>query len=70
LWKNGYPEHSVDTAINKFGNKNYPSTQSKAACTVVIPYVKGISDKFKCNGNKYNIKAIFKTKHALHNVFV
>jgi hypothetical protein len=70
LWKNCYPKHFVDTTINKFGKKNYPSTQSKEACTVVIPYVKGISDKFKGIGNKYNIKTIFKTKHMLHNVFV
>jgi hypothetical protein len=61
LWKNGYPKYFVDTTINKFGKKNYPSTQSKEACTVVIPYVKGISDKFKRIGNKYNIKTIFKT---------
>jgi hypothetical protein len=67
LWKNGYPKHFVDTTINIFEKKNYPSTQSKEACTVVIPYVKGISDKFKRIGNKYNIKTIFKTKHTLRN---
>jgi hypothetical protein len=70
LWKNGYPKHFVDTTINKFGKKSYPSTQSKAACTVVIAYVKGISDKFKRIGNKYNIKTVFKTKHTLRDIFV
>jgi hypothetical protein len=64
------PGGFVDTTINKFGKKNYPSTQSKEACTVVISNVKGISDKFKRIGNKYNIKNIFKTKHTLRNVFV
>jgi hypothetical protein len=52
LWKNGYPKHFVDTTINKFRKKNCPSTQSKEACAVFIPYVKGISDKFKRIGNK------------------
>jgi predicted GIY-YIG superfamily endonuclease len=52
------------------GKKNYPSIQSKEACTIFIPYVKGISDMFKRIGNKYNIKTIFKTEHTLRNVFV
>jgi hypothetical protein len=69
LWRNGYPKHFVDTTVNKFGKKNYPSTQLKESCTIVIPYVKGISDKFERIGNKYN-KTIFETKHTLHNVFV
>jgi hypothetical protein len=70
LWKNGYPKHFVGTTINKLGKKNYPITQSNEACTVVIPYVKGISEKFKRIGNKYNIKTIFKTKHTLRNIFI
>jgi predicted GIY-YIG superfamily endonuclease len=32
---------------------------------VYIPYVKGVSEKFKCIGNRYNIRTIFKTKHTL-----
>jgi hypothetical protein len=68
--KNGYPKHFVDITINKFGKKNYPSTQSNEVCTVVIPYVKGISVKFNHIGNKYNIKTIFKTKHTLRNIFI
>jgi hypothetical protein len=70
LWLNGYPKHFVDTTINKSGKKNYPITQSKAVCTVVIPYVKGILEKFKCIGNKYNIKTLSKIKHTVRNIFV
>jgi hypothetical protein len=69
LGKNDYPKHVLDTTINKSGKKKFPSTQSKEACTVVIPNVKGISDQFKCIGNKYNIKTIFKTKHTLHCIY-
>jgi hypothetical protein len=34
---------------------------------VYIPYVKGVSEKFKCRGNQYNIRTVFKTKHTLKN---
>jgi hypothetical protein len=37
---------------------------------VVIPYVKGISEKFKRIGNRYNIKTIFKTKHTLRDTLM
>jgi hypothetical protein len=37
---------------------------------VVIPYVKGISEKFKRIGNRYNIKTIFKTKYALRDILM
>jgi hypothetical protein len=37
---------------------------------VVIPHVKGISDKFKWIGNCYNIRTIFKTKHTLRNTLM
>jgi hypothetical protein len=37
---------------------------------VVIPYVKGISDKFKRIGNRYNIRTIFKTKYTLRNTLM
>jgi hypothetical protein len=30
-----------------------------------IPYVKGVSEKFKRIGNRYNIRTIFRTKHKL-----
>jgi hypothetical protein len=33
---------------------------------VYIPYVKGVSEKFKCIGN-HNIRTIFKTKHTLRS---
>jgi predicted GIY-YIG superfamily endonuclease len=34
---------------------------------VYIPYVKGVSEKFKPIANRYNIRAIFKTKHTLRS---
>jgi hypothetical protein len=37
---------------------------------VYIPYVKGVSEKFKRIGNRYNIRVIFKTKHTLRSSFM
>jgi hypothetical protein len=37
---------------------------------VVIPYAKGISDKFKRIGNSYNIRTIFKNKYTLRNTLI
>jgi predicted GIY-YIG superfamily endonuclease len=34
---------------------------------VDIPYVKGVLEKFKHIRNRYNIRTIFKTKHALRS---
>jgi hypothetical protein len=34
---------------------------------VHIPYVKGVSEKFKHTGNRYNIRMIFKIKHTLRS---
>jgi hypothetical protein len=34
---------------------------------VYIPYVKGVSEKIKYIGNRYNIRAIIKTKHTLRS---
>jgi hypothetical protein len=40
------------------------SKEVKALVSVYIPYVMSISDNFKCIGNLYNIRTIFRTKHT------
>jgi hypothetical protein len=37
---------------------------------VAIPYLKGISEKFRHTGDKYNIRTAFKTKRSLCNLLV
>jgi hypothetical protein len=32
---------------------------------VIVPYVKGTSEKFRRAGNRFYVRTIFKTKHAL-----
>jgi hypothetical protein len=36
----------------------------------IILYVKGISEKFRCIGNRFNVRAIFKTKRTLRGTLM
>jgi hypothetical protein len=66
LQLNGFPQNS-STQSSIIPGKNQLRNDVKPIGSVVIPYVKGISDKFKRNGNLYNIRTIFKTKYTIRN---
>jgi hypothetical protein len=70
LQLNGFPPKLINTVINNTGGNNQLRNEVKPIGSVVIPYVKGISDKFKWIGNRYNIRTIFKTKHTLRNTLM
>lgn len=36
-------------------------------CAVVIPCVRGVSEKFRYIGNQYHLRTIFETSHALRS---
>jgi hypothetical protein len=38
--------------------------------TVIIAYVKSISEKFRRIGNRFSVRTIFKTKHMLHGALM
>jgi hypothetical protein len=44
--------------------------EMKPLSSVYIPYVKGVSEKFECIGNCYNIRTIFIGKHILRSSLV
>jgi hypothetical protein len=50
----------------KPSRSNFPSSDTIYKGTVIIPYVKGIPEKFRCTGNHFNVRTIFKTKHTIH----
>jgi hypothetical protein len=56
-------------SINSKGSSHL-NTEEKPLGFVYIPYVKGISEKFRCIGNRYNIRTIFKTKHKLRSSLI
>jgi hypothetical protein len=60
---NEYPQEFVDSII-KPSRSNYPSYTIYQG-TVIIPYVKGITDKLRHIGNHFNVRIIFKTEHVL-----
>jgi hypothetical protein len=63
LQLNGYPQGFIDSVINPKGTR-HPKTEEKPLGSVYIPYVKGVSEKFKRIGNRYNIRTIFRKKHS------
>jgi hypothetical protein len=40
--------------------------EEKPLASVFIPCVKGVSEKFNCIWNRYNIRTISKTEHSLY----
>jgi hypothetical protein len=64
---NGFPSKLINTVINNTGGNNWLRNEVNPIGSVVLLYVKGISDNFKQIGNSYNIRTTFKTKHELKN---
>jgi hypothetical protein len=65
LQLNGYPQGFIDLVINSRDGAHPKMTkEDKPLCYMHIPYVKDVSEKFRCIGNQYNIRTIFKTKHT------
>jgi hypothetical protein len=67
---NGFPPKLINTDINNTGGDNRLRNEVKPIGSVVIPYVKGISEKCKRVGNRYNIRTVFKTNHILRDTFM
>jgi hypothetical protein len=61
---NEYPQEFVDS-IMKPVRSNRPSSDKIYHGTVIILYVTGISEIFRCTENHINVRTIFKTKHTL-----
>jgi hypothetical protein len=59
---NECPQEFTDS-IMKPPRSNHPSSDTIYHGTV-IPYVKGISEKFRHIGNHFNVRTIFETKHT------
>jgi hypothetical protein len=63
------PPKLINTDINNTGGNNRLRNDVKPIGSEVIPYVKGISGKFKRIGKRY-IRTIFKTKYTLRNTLM
>jgi hypothetical protein len=69
LQLNEYPQGFIDSVINA-RDGSHPKKEDKPLGFVYIPYMKGVSEKFRRVGNRYNIRMIFKTKRTLRNSFM
>jgi hypothetical protein len=54
----------MDWVINSKGTSP-PKKEERPLSSLYIPYVKGVSKKFKVVVNRYHIRRIFKTKLTL-----
>jgi hypothetical protein len=70
LQLNGFPPKLINSVIINTGGNNRLRNDVKPIGSVVIPCVKGISEKFNRIGNRYNIRTIFKTKHTLRSTLM
>jgi hypothetical protein len=59
-----YPKESVDSVM-KPATRNRSSSDKIYQGSIIIPYVKGTSEKFIRIGNRFNLRIILKNKHAL-----
>jgi hypothetical protein len=69
LMRNEYPQEFVDS-IMKLSRIDRPSSDMIYQGTVIVPYVKGIIEKFRSIGNCFNVRTIFKTKHTLRGTLM
>jgi hypothetical protein len=63
LTLNEYPQEFVNSIMKPVRSSRPSETIYQG--TVIIPYVKGISKKFRCTGNHFNVRTIFGTKYKL-----
>jgi hypothetical protein len=64
-----YPKEFVDSVM-KPSARNRPSSDRVYQGTVVISYARGISEKFRCIGNRFILRNVFKTKHRLRGTLI
>jgi hypothetical protein len=64
-----YPKEFFDFVM-KPSKSNHHSSDTIYQDTVIISYVKGISEKFRRIGNRFNVRNIYKTKHTLRGTLM
>jgi predicted GIY-YIG superfamily endonuclease len=69
LQLSGYPQGFINSVVRSKGS-SHQKNEEKPLGSMYIPYVKGVSEKFKRIGNQYNIRTVFKTKHTLRSSLV
>jgi hypothetical protein len=66
---NDFPQEFVDS-ITKSPRSNRPFSDTIYQHTIIIPYIKGISEKYRRIGNRFNARTIVKIKQALRGTLM
>lgn len=66
----GSPSFLVDSVVKRLVVKSQLEMEKAPLSTVVIPYIKGVSEKFRHSRNQYNIRTVSKTSPTLRCPFV
>jgi hypothetical protein len=65
---NGYPMHVLNKALKKAKESLINTDQETPLTTVVIPYIKGLSEKMRRINNKFRIRTAFKNNKTIRSV--
>jgi hypothetical protein len=57
---NDYSQEFIDSIMKPL-RSNHPASDSIYQGTVIIAHVKGINEKCRCTGNRFNVRTIFQT---------
>lgn len=66
--KNGYTTSQIHAALNK-KKPTTEETEENRTNKVILPYIKGTTDKISKTLKKHNIRTIFNTDRKIHNMF-
>jgi hypothetical protein len=66
---NEYPQEFADS-IMKPSRSKHPSSDKIYKGTVIIPYIKNISEKFRHTGHCFRVRTIFKNKYTLRGTLM
>jgi hypothetical protein len=69
LMLNEYPKEFVDFVM-KPSARDLPTSDTVYQGTVIIPYVKCISEKFRRAGDRFSLRTIFKIKNTIHGTLM
>jgi predicted GIY-YIG superfamily endonuclease/uncharacterized protein (UPF0335 family) len=67
LNKNGYPTRLIDKIVEQRKNRRPQNKDELQMTTLNIPYIKGVSEKIKRLGKRYNINTVFKASESLRS---
>jgi hypothetical protein len=70
LLLSAYPRKLIDSVVNRSEGNDHSRKEVKPIGSAFIPYMKGISEKFRCISYGSIIRTIFETRHTLRSILM